>query len=604
MTLKPLVAPQPVYAGTWALDTSPMALRLPPQVVKLHRTENQFIADYGAQWRAGYRLSALIAHAMSGKVFYSGVWNPSTSGQFLGLARTHDQFLSEYKKWWGKGFRLKALATHVVDGTVYFNGVYNPSTAGQFVGLGRNYDELLADYGTWWKKGFRLKALTSEVIGGQARYNGVWNPSTSGQFLGLARTHDQFLADYNTWWGKGFRLAGLCSYVQNGLVRYSGIWNPSTSGQYLALNYPEPDFEAKHEQHSSDGWRIGSLARDHVEALDIGLMGEKLSNALANNCVGHAATIGAGGTRTRVAGGLRRTSSDPPSRPSSTSARVNVASVAKTITATAVLQLLSSRKIKLDTEISAFLPSDWSKGPNIDTITFKQLLTHTSGLRNNKGPMGTALPETYANLRTVIAIGINLADKTSSYDNVNYCLFRIIIPYLTGKYAPPTTDKAAHVSSAFLDYMNAHVFGPANIATVPLKPTGAEPTLCYPFPAGTVKGIHFGDWTDQAGGAGYQLSSDDLASFLVKLRDGTLLSKRWRDRMDDELLGWQGQAPARHGAVYWHGGGFPLQPGALNTHLISFTSGVQVGVEVNSSMNGGIHDRVMDAYQTSWVNVG
>jgi CubicO group peptidase (beta-lactamase class C family) len=594
MTLKPLVVPQPVYAGTWAQATA-------PQVIKLHRTHNEFIADYGARWNAGYRLSALIAHAMGGNVFYSGAWDPSTSGQFLGLARTQDEFLYEYNTWWGKGYRLVALASHVVDGTVYYSGVYNPSKAGQFVGLGRTHDQLLSDYSTWWKKGFRLKALTSERVGGQVRYSGVCDPSTSGQFLGLARIDSDFQSEYATQWRSGYRLAALCAYVENGVVRYSGVWNPSTSGQYLALGYTKPDFLAKHEKHSSEGWRLSALARDHAEALDIGSMGQKLSAALAGNCVGYAATIRAGGTYSRVAGGLRRTSSDPPSRPSSTSARVNVASVAKTITATAVLQLLHARGLKLGTNISGFLPSDWSQGPNIDTITLRELLTHTSGLRNLDEPK---LPETYDNLRKMIAKGVNLADKVAFYDNANYCLFRIIIPYLKGGYAPPTKDKATHVSSAFLDYMNTRVFGPAGIGTVALKPSDTEPTLCYPFPAASVKGIHFGDWTDQAGGAGYQLSSDDLAAFLVKLRDGTLLPARPRAAMDRHLLGWQGQEAARHGSVHWHAGGFPLQPGALNTMLMSFTSGVEVGVEVNSSMNGGILDRVIDAYRSSWVTIG
>jgi hypothetical protein len=151
--------------------------------------------------------------------------------------------------------------------------------------------------------------------------------------------------------------------------------------------------------------------------------------------------------------------------------------------------------------------------------------------------------------------------------------------------------------------MNERVFAPAGIATVSLKPVAMEPTLCYPFPAGDVHGIDFGDWTDQAGGAGYHLSSNDLAAFLVALRAGVLLSASWRRRMNGSLLGWQGKGPARHGFLYWHGGGFPPQPGALSTILVSYTTGVQVGVEVNSEMNGGLLQRVMDAYDASWVAI-
>lgn len=597
MTLKPLVASQPVYAGTWAASGA-------SQVVKLRRTHDEFIAAYDAQWKAGYRLIVLTTHLIGGKALYSGVWNASSSGQFVGLARAYDQFIAEYGTWWKKGFRLAAFDTCQIDGTVYFSGVYNPSTADQFLGLGRTYDQFVSEYGTWWGKGFRLKALTSDVVGGRVLYNGVWNPGTSGQYLRLGRTHDDFLAEYSARWKEGYRLAALSSYVRSGVVHYDGAWNPSTAGQYLSLNHPQPDFLARYEERAAQGWRLTAIAGDHVEALDIGQMGEKISKALAGNCVGYAATVSAG-SRVPVAGGLRRTAADSPSRPSSTSARVNVASVAKPITAVAVLQLLAAKRLSINTKILAYLPSDWTKGPNVNTITFRELLTHTSGIRNDQ-------PETYANLKKLFAKGINLADKLKTcdgsasgdcYQNANYSLFRIIIPYLKGGYVAPSTNKATHVSAAYMAYMNQKVFGPAGISTVSLKPASTEPTLCYPFPAGSVKGIDFGDWTNQAGGAGYHLSSDDLAAFLAKLRDGTLLSAQSRNRMDKYMLGWRGNDPVRHGSVYSHGGGFPPQPGALNTIVMSFTAGVQVGVEVNSETKVDIRQRVVDAYNTSWLNV-
>jgi CubicO group peptidase (beta-lactamase class C family) len=487
------------------------------------------------------------------------------------------------------------------------------------VGLARPHDYFVAEYKTWWNKGFRLKTLTADVVNGQVLYNGVWNPSTAGQYLRLSRTHDDFLAENSVREKEGFRLAALGSHVWNGVVIYGGVWNPSTTGQSLSLNHPQPEFEAKNTQRAAEGWRLAAMIGDHVEALDIGQMGETISNGLAGKCVGYSATVGAGGARVRVAGGLRRTATDAPARASSTSARMNVASVAKPITAVAVHQLLAAKRRPITKKIHTYLPSDWTLGPNVDTITFQELLTHRSGFRDDQ-------PETYENLKKKIAKGINLADKSktcegkpsgSCYANTNFALFRIIIPYLTG-YVAPATNKATDVSNAYLAYMNQKVFAPAGIATVELKPAATEPTLAYPFPAGSVKGIHFGDWTDQAGGAGYHLSADDLASFLVKLRDGTLLSAHSQWRMDTNMLGWGDRDPVRHGFAFSHGGGFPLQPGALNTLVMSVTSGaslsgpaldnlhepiVQVGIEVNSQTNVDLRLLAIDAFNSSWVNV-
>ena len=448
------------------------------------------------------------------------------------------------------------------------------------------------------EQGVRLKTLTADVVNGQVLYNGVWDPSTAGQYLRLGRTHDDFLAEYSAREKEGFRLAALGSHVWNGVVIYAGAWNPSTTGQHLSLNLPQSEFAAKNNQRAGEGWRLAAIIGDHVEALDMGQMGEKISKGLAGKCVGYSATVSGGGARVPVAGGLRRTATDSPSRPSSTSARVNVASVAKPITAVAVLQLLATKRLSHKTRIQAYLPSDWTRGPNVDAITFGELLTHTSGIRNDQ-------PETYENLKKLIAKGTNLADKVHEYVNANYSLFRIIIPYLRGGYVAPVTQKATHVSAAYMDYMNGKVFGPANISTVSLKPGATEPTLCYPFPSGSVKGTDFGDWTDQAGGAGYHVSSDDLAAFLTKLRDGTLLSAPSMTRMDTHMLGWGDRDSVRHGFAFSHGGGFPIEknPGALNTLVMSFTSGVQIGIEVNSETSVPLRFLAIDAYNGSWVNV-
>src|SRR3712207_8114447 len=32
-----------------------------------------------------------------------------------------------------------------------------------------------------------------------------------------------------------------------------------------------------------------------------------------------------------------------------------------------------------------YLPSGWTRGPNVNTITFQELLTHTSGFRHSDG---------------------------------------------------------------------------------------------------------------------------------------------------------------------------------------------------------------------------
>ena len=59
--------------------------------------------------------------------------------------------------------------------------------------------------------------------------------------------------------------------------------------------------------------------------------------------------------------------------------RMHVASVSKYITAVAMVKLLDSKGISLDAKIINYLPAHWVKGPKINQISFRNLLTHTSG---------------------------------------------------------------------------------------------------------------------------------------------------------------------------------------------------------------------------------
>ena len=62
------------------------------------------------------------------------------------------------------------------------------------------------------------------------------------------------------------------------------------------------------------------------------------------------------------------------------SVQMHVASVSKLITAMAMTKLLHSRNISPDATIARWLPKHWVRGPGVDRLTFRQLLTHTSGL--------------------------------------------------------------------------------------------------------------------------------------------------------------------------------------------------------------------------------
>ncbi len=125
------------------------------------------------------------------------------------------------------------------------------------------------------------------------------------------------------------------------------------------------------------------------------------------------------------AGGMARQSPDQDARAMTFEDKITIASVSKTITAAAMLHAMTEKKVSVDTKISPYLPDDWAQGPNINTITFRELFTHKSGFRCGDKYGGWAL--LFDGLRKCILDGVNLSDKVQLYRNENYALMRILL---------------------------------------------------------------------------------------------------------------------------------------------------------------------------------
>ncbi|NGZ07848.1 MAG: hypothetical protein CV088_00450 [Nitrospira sp. LK70] len=115
--------------------------------------------------------------------------------------------------------------------------------------------------------------------------------------------------------------------------------------------------------------------------------------------------------------------------------RMHIASCSKLITAMAMTRALHVHDLTASMKIIDYLPTYWQKGPNIDKITFDQLMTHRSGFR---------VPETsdtfYTIMKQKVAEGVMSADLGQPYyQNMNFSLCRILLPVMNGTIAASTT---------------------------------------------------------------------------------------------------------------------------------------------------------------------
>jgi hypothetical protein len=286
------------------------------------------------------------------------------------------------------------------------------------------------------------------------------------------------------------------------------------------------------------------VACDIQGCISISKFSQNLSSLLANNVEGYVSIVG---SQPPAFGGYARTAADAPSWLPGGIAMLpdlptNIASVSKTLTTIGVLRSLARHNISLDSPISPYLWSTWHQGPNINTITFRDLLTHRSGFRESCGGNQTTFPI----LEQQINQGVQLSDKqNASYNNCNFAIFRELLPFMEGQvYTSNAVNGAPWTWSAnfYVNYMNANVFAPVGI---PARTCAPPPSgdywniLSYPYPAGSAHGTDWGDWTLACGGGGWNLSAGDLEKIFTDVaKGGRLLTAQERDEMFTGYLGW------------------------------------------------------------------
>jgi len=218
--------------------------------------------------------------------------------------------------------------------------------------------------------------------------------------------------------------------------------------------------------------------------------------------------------------------------------RMHIASCSKLVTAIAMTRTLIEHNLPPSTKIIDYLPDYWVKGPNIDKITFTELMTHTSGFRVSGSDMS------YPTMKAEVAAGVTTANLgIYSYQNTNFGICRILLPIMNGAIAANTTFPAPF-EDQFWDFVTVNVYA-AYVAQYLFQPAGVSgPTLTHPnpdalaytFPAGA--GWNSGDLTTESGGAGWHMSVDDLLDVMGCFRrQGTIMTTAAAQTMLDNSFG-------------------------------------------------------------------
>jgi CubicO group peptidase (beta-lactamase class C family) len=218
--------------------------------------------------------------------------------------------------------------------------------------------------------------------------------------------------------------------------------------------------------------------------------------------------------------------------------RMHVASCSKLITAMAMTRLLNAKKISYDAKIAPHLPAYWAKGPNIDKISFRDLMTHRSGFNTGSDASD------YKFMQLNVASGV-YDHGAYHYQNMNFGLCRILLATINGDIATNANYGVAFATdtmwdaltiSAYANYCRQHVFSTAGVTGARLDHP-AQDALAYTFPIFT-SGWNSGNLATVSGGAGWHLSVDDLLAVMGAFRrEGSIMSNAQAQTMLDDGFG-------------------------------------------------------------------
>ena len=300
--------------------------------------------------------------------------------------------------------------------------------------------------------------------------------------------------------------------------------------------------------------------------------------------------------------------------PADINAFVNIASVTKTLTAVTALQYLNKPNLTIDSNIGPWLPTSWVRHADIQKITFRELLTHTSGIRGDQTDWST--------LWNIAGNPISAPKTPGVYSNINFALFRAILPKLhdSAKFRQQETSLSttafnSWMSQEYIKLVQQHVFTKA----------GLPARNCVPVPGKTLQmlnenpdpldGVSHDDWTEKCGGGGFVLTTMDMARIITYLtHTEKVLSASQRTLMDANRLGWNRVFGVTGGTAYGHGGALYVEKNGikglnkgdcgLQTLIIKLPAKVELALSINSVGSDwrNTNDIVAAAYNAAWVN--
>ncbi|MEY8845128.1 serine hydrolase domain-containing protein [Bacillus safensis] len=214
-----------------------------------------------------------------------------------------------------------------------------------------------------------------------------------------------------------------------------------------------------------------------------------------------------------------------------------VGSSQKALIATAILQLEEKGKLQTSDPVSTYLPHF----PNGQTITLKNLLTHTSGINGHIEGNGAITPDDL--IKDIERQGINRQPGVWGYKDSNYSVLAYIVAEVSGE--------------SYEQYITNHIFKPAGMTHAGFYKTYEKepyPAVGYKLKGSKAVTSYMPDLSQLYGAGDIYMSAIDMYKFDRALIDGKLYSHKSYKKMFTP------------GSSSTYGMGFYVDPGSYSNH--------------------------------------
>ncbi|MEJ8816421.1 serine hydrolase domain-containing protein [Lacibacter sp. H407] len=343
---------------------------------------------------------------------------------------------------------------------------------------------------------------------------------------------------------------------------------------------------------------------------DLDKFEQNIKTTYGPQAVGYSYTIAIGDKIMRFGAAGKATRSDG-DVPYTIETRQEIFSVTKFMTAIAVFKMLQIKGISPDAYIHNYLPNSWTIHPSLMQISFRRLLSHNSGFAKND--------RDYASLKQMMNIA--QIDTTRTYNNANFALCRILLPYMKygkGYFAAAEMNNTLESATAleFREIMRDLVLQPSNIAhweKIDFKNWNHQGLNNYNYTMfyrwnSNLAPVTNSDDVLIAGSRGLVMSTYEIAQVMIAFENNQLVPEQTKQLMKIAGCGFDGVngIGGAKGRYFWKNGGGPGGPGPGGECIImSFPNSIYVSINSNSNVSDDIQhvaspSKLAKAYDDAW----